>query len=113
MSRQFIWLVNRHLRRVKKLRWKNKGYFSIKNIKIVGIKSTWAIKDCIILFLDLMSIEDIAQNHLSVLQTGLNLMRAFKPRLYLSNAADALKLPSSMKKTVYMTFTKSAVKVKI
>ena len=79
----------------------------------MGIKSTWAIKDCIILFLDLMSIEDIAQNHLSVLQIVPNLMRAFKPRLYLSNAAYALKLPSSMKKTVYMTFSKSAVKVKI
>ena len=59
-----------------------------------------------------MSIEDIAQNHLSVLQTSLNLIRAFKPRIYLSNAADALKFPGSMKKGVYMTFSNSAVKVK-
>ena len=31
--------------------------------------------------------EDIAQNHLFMLQTGLNLMQAFKPRLNSLNAA--------------------------
>lgn len=56
--------------------------------------------------------EYIAQNLLSVSQTGVDLLEGFQSRLHKSNAPNPLKFFTPIKKMVYQTFNNPAVKAK-
>lgn len=57
--------------------------------------------------------EDIAQNYLFMLQTGLNLMQAFKPRLNSLNAAHGFKASWFHQEKCLYNIQAKAVKAKI